>query len=143
MKRLVEFLAAIALVTAVGCTVVRQQKAMPPRSDDLHFHNLQVLPQNISHDELILTMRHFKQALGVECTHCHAAKPGDPKELDYPSDAKQEKTSARIMLRMTGRINKDFVAKVPDVYTNASCWTCHRGKTQPDIVPSLPPEEPR
>ena len=124
------------------CAAVTQQKEQPPRADDLHFHNLQVLPQNISRDDLITTMRRFKQALGVECSHCHAAMPGDPKKLDFRSDAKPQKKSARVMLRMTNRINKDYVAHVEEAYTRVSCWTCHRGKTQPDVVPSLPPEEP-
>jgi len=142
MTRLVELTAATAFaVFVVGCAAINQQKAQPPRADDLHFHNLQVLPQNITRDELISTMRRFTQALGVRCDHCHAALPGDPKKFDFPSDAQPRKAAARIMMRMTARINHDYVSKVEEVYTTASCWTCHRGKTQPDVVPSLPPDE--
>ncbi len=142
MRHLVELGAIIvfALVIA-GCAAVSQQKAQPTRADDLHFHNLQVLPQNITRDELLTTMRRFTQALGVKCNHCHVPLPGDPTEFDFRSDANPRKASARIMLRMVKRINHDYVAKVEDVYTTASCWTCHRGKTLPDIAPSLPPEE--
>ncbi|HSP15806.1 MAG TPA: c-type cytochrome [Thermoanaerobaculia bacterium] len=129
-------------VLVLGCAAVGQQKTQPPRADDLHFHNLQVLPQNITRDDLLTTMRRFKQALGVECSYCHAAKPGDPTELDFRSDAKQHKAAARTMLRMLNTINHDYIAHVEDVYTTASCWTCHRGKTQPDIAPSLPPPQP-
>ena len=142
MSRLVELTIATAFAAVVvGCAAVNQQKAQPPRADDYHFHNLQILPQNITRDDLIATMRRFKQALGVECNHCHAAMPGDPTKLDFRSDAKREKTSARIMLRMTERINHDYLSKVEEVYTTVSCWTCHRGKTQPDVHPSLPPDE--
>lgn len=142
MTRLVELTAATAFaVIVVGCAAINQQKSLPPRADDLHFHNLQILPQNITHDELIDTMRHFTQALGVRCEHCHAPLPGHSDKLDFPSDAKREKTSARIMMRMTSRINHDYVSKIEEVYTTVSCWTCHRGKTQPDVVPSLPPDE--
>ena len=142
MTRLVELAAATAFaVIVLSCAALNQQKAQPPRADDLHFHNLQILPQNITRDELIDTMRHFTQALGVKCDHCHAALPGDPQKLDFPSDSKPQKTAARIMMRMTSRINHDYVSKIEEVYTTVSCWTCHRGRTQPDVVPSLPPEE--
>lgn len=142
MTRLVEVSAAIAFVVVVaGCAAISQQKAQPPRADDLHFHNLQILPQNISRDELITTMRRFTQALGVKCDHCHAAMPNDPQRLDFPSDLKPQKAAARIMMRMTDRINEDYVARIEEVYTTVSCWTCHRGRTQPDVVPSLPPPE--
>ena len=143
MTRLVELTTATAFALAiVGCAAIAQQKAQPPRADDLHFHNLQILPQNITRDELTTTMRRFTQALGVKCEHCHAAMPGDASKLDFPSDAKPHKSDARLMMRMTTKINHDYVANVPEVYTTVSCWTCHRGRTQPDVVPSLPPEEP-
>ncbi len=142
MRRLVELTTAIAFAFLVaGCTAVAQQKALPPVADDLHFHNLQVLPQNITREELLTTMRRFTQALGVKCNHCHVPLPGDPTKFNFRSDANPRKASARIMLRMVRTINHDYIAKVEDVYTIASCWTCHRGKTLPDIAPSLPPRE--
>ncbi|HEX9161668.1 MAG TPA: c-type cytochrome [Thermoanaerobaculia bacterium] len=143
MTRLGAVTIAIAFATLIGCAAVNQQKALPPRTDDYHFHNLQVLPQNITRDELITTMRRFTQALGVKCNHCHVPLPNDPEHFDFPSDKNPHKAAARIMIRMVQHINHDYVAKVPDVYTTVSCWTCHRGKTLPDIAPSLPPEEPR
>jgi predicted trehalose synthase len=144
MRRLVEITSATAFAAAVlSCAAINQQKAQPPRADDLHFHNLQVLPQNIGHDELITTMRRFAQALGVKCDHCHVPLPGDPQNYDFPNDARPHKAAARIMIRMTKRINQDYIAKVEEVYTTVTCWTCHRGSTQPDNAPSLPPEEER
>ena len=137
--------AVVALSAAVvfGCTAIQQQKEQPPATDDLQFHNLQVLPQNISRDQLLNAMRRFTQALGVGCDYCHAPAPdpvpGAEEELDFASDAKPNKHSARTMLRMTHRINDDYVAKIPDAHTVVTCWTCHRGEAQPAIVPSLPP----
>jgi hypothetical protein len=137
--------AVVALSAAVlfGCTAIQQQKEQPPATDDLQFHNLHVLPQNISRDQLLNAMRRFTQALGVGCDYCHAPVPdpvpGAEEELDFASDAKQTKHSARTMLRMTHRINDDYVAKIPDAHTVVTCWTCHRGEAQPAIVPSLPP----
>ena len=137
--------AAVALSAAVlfGCTAIQQQKAHPPATDDLQFHNLQVLPQNISRDQLINAMKRFRQALGVGCDYCHALAPGavagaaEP-ELDFASDAKPAKLAARTMIRMTNRINDDYVSTIPDAHTVVTCWTCHRGEAQPAVVPSLP-----
>ena len=112
----------------------------------------QILPQNVERQELVTTMRRFEQGLGVECEYCHAPLPAGAcdaegrgnhdldKPLDFPSDAKTEKASARTMMRMVATINHDYVSKVEQAHTTVTCWTCHRGNTQPDIAPSLPDE---
>ena len=129
----------LPLLTLFACTAVRQQTAQPPRTDDLEFHNLQVLPPNIPREELIATMRGFKRALGVECGHCHVQTTTTPEpDFDFPSDAKPEKQAARVMLRMTRTINRDYVSKIPEMYTTVTCWTCHRGQRQPAVAPSVP-----
>ena len=132
---------AIALVAILlfNCTAVRQQKALAPATDDLHFHNLQVLPQNLTRPELITTMKRFTQALGVGCDYCHA--PGVGEELDFPSDARQTKHAARLMIRMVRQINEETISRVPDALTTVTCWTCHRGESQPAVVPSLPDDD--
>ncbi len=127
----------------LSCANIQQQKAQPPATDDLQFHNLQVLPPNISRDQLINAMKRFTQALGVGCDYCHApapvAVPGAAEpELDFPSDAKPTKLAARTMIRMTHQINDDYVSTIPDAHTVVTCWTCHRGEAQPAVVPSLP-----
>jgi hypothetical protein len=136
MRRLGLF--ALVLIS-LSCTAIQRQKTLPPRPDDLEFHNLQILPLNISSDELIATMENFERSLGVRCDHCHVriADTGDRRnDHDFRSDVKPEKSAARVMLRMTEDINRNYVAKIPEVYTTVSCWTCHRGSTQPDIKPS-------
>jgi hypothetical protein len=135
---------ALFAMLLFGCTAVQQQKAQPPRPDDLHFHNLQVFPQNIPRDELFAQMKGFTRALGVTCEHCHVptgttGADGEP-EYDFPNDAKHEKHAARIMLRMTQDINRNYVSKIEDMYTTVSCWTCHRGQERPDVAPSAEPE---
>jgi hypothetical protein len=138
--------AVVALSAALlfGCTAIQQQKAQPRATDDLHFHNLQVLPQNIPREQLLRTMKRFTQALGVGCDYCHAPiatpAPGAEPELHFASDAKPTKHAARTMLRMTNRINDGYVALIPDAHTVVTCWTCHRGEAQPAVVPSLPAE---
>ena len=140
MRRLGLF--ALVLIV-LSCTAVKQQKSLPPRPDDLQFHNLQVLPLNIPLPELIATMENFERALGVRCDYCHVriAETGDRKaDHDFRSDAKPEKSAARVMMRMTEDINKNYVATIPEMYTTVSCWTCHRGNNQPQIQPSASSE---
>ena len=135
--------AILAAFLLFNCTAVQQQKAQRPATDDLHFHNLQVLPQNITRDELMTTMRRFNQALGVECNYCHVFRQGDDgrPQPDFPSDEKREKHAGRVMIRMTQRINEGYISKIPDAHVEVTCWTCHRGEVQPAIAASLPASE--
>ena len=90
-----------------ACAAMQQQKAQASRAADTgEFHNLQIFPQNITHDELIANMRGFAKALGTRCDHCHAANPpGSKEQFDFPSDAKPEKNVARAMMRMVHAAN--------------------------------------
>ena len=117
---------------------MQKQKSEPGKPDDLHFHNLQVLPQNISHDELIKTMRTFARSLGTNCAHCHVqtnpqAAEGTKPEFDFPNDAKPEKKIARTMIRMVHKINADYVSTIKDRKQDVTCNTCHRGKVIPEV----------
>ena len=98
--------------------------------------NLQVLPKTWSRREVIDVMRTFTAALDVECTYCHAAKdPKDFKTIDFASDEKEEKKTARLMLRMVKTINDDYVSKVAmPGDAPVRCSTCHRGQTHPQTL---------
>ena len=74
-------------------------------------------------------MRHFVQALGVNCGGCHARG-------NFASEDNPRKATARRMIEMTRRLNQRFF---PD-YTPAegdtslgrvTCFTCHQGSTTP------------
>jgi spore germination cell wall hydrolase CwlJ-like protein len=82
-------------------------------------------------------MDHFKTALGVKCSFCHApSKDTAQKWPDFASDDKPEKNIARGMMKMTAKINKKFFkdnkneqgVTVPAI----ECMTCHRGSPHPD-----------
>ena len=95
-----------------------RRPAPPPK-------NLKVLkPEDIGP-----VMGAMKGALGQKCGFCHV-------EGDFASDDKHEKLVARGMIGMVNEIN----AKFPDGKVHVSCYTCHRGKTEPDMVP--PPAAP-
>jgi tetratricopeptide (TPR) repeat protein len=96
------------------------------------FTNLKVLPKDISKSDLQATMRGFAFALGVRCEHCHVQNPD--KSMDFPSDQKEAKVTARLMLQMVSAVNRDYIANVKDpdhTPFQVECATCHHGLTQP------------
>jgi hypothetical protein len=72
-------------------------------------------------------MRSFTVALGVRCDYCHMGR-------DFASDENPKKVTARMMLTMAHEVN----AKFPDGKMHVSCYTCHRGKSIPDIEAPAP-----
>jgi Photosynthetic reaction centre cytochrome C subunit len=130
MRRLIVLTALVLF----GCTAFQQQKAQAAKPDNLEFHNLKVLPQNITRPELIRTMRIFARSLGVHCDFCHVQTATSPKpEFDFASDAKEEKRIARTMIRMVRTDNADFVGQIKDRKQDVTCMTCHRGKAVPEV----------
>ncbi len=98
--------------------------------------NLQVLPKDISQDQLIATMKGIAKALGVKCGFCHVSRPDDPNEFIFRLDDKGHKLKARVMLRMVGEINSNFMEQIKDNEDHSpevSCITCHRGKSEPEF----------
>jgi hypothetical protein len=105
------------------------------------FVNLKVLPQNISDTLLYQIMeKDFNVALGVKCSFCHAENK-DSTDLDFPSDAKDEKNIARGMMRMEIGINENYFkikpSMVGDEALAVTCITCHNGKAFPDNYASI------
>jgi hypothetical protein len=96
------------------------------------FTNLQVLPKDIARSELVGTMRQIATGLGVRCTHCHVG-PHNLQGMDFATDEKDTKKTARLMLRMVRAINGEFLAKVPDASRRreVGCITCHRAAEKP------------
>jgi hypothetical protein len=69
--------------------------------------------------------------------------------MDFASDAKPEKNTARTMMLMTHEINEKYMSQIhdpdaaPDQKT-VSCSTCHRGHSMPETYIPGPhgPEHP-
>jgi hypothetical protein len=113
-----------------GQANVRVHRPMPRPT------NLQVLPKDISGHDLIMMMRGYTKALGVECEFCHAEDPATHR-MNFASDAKPDKTIARTMIRMTEEINAKYLSTIndPDATVadkTVTCGTCHRGHTMPE-----------
>lgn len=90
--------------------------------------NLKVL-QVTSSTEVRQIMRSFAAGLGVQCSYCHM-------EGNFASDENPKKQAARQMIRLVQKVNAEF----PDGKLHISCFTCHRGETQPRTAPA--PEAP-
>lgn len=95
----------------------------PPAAGAVVFKNLQVLPKDITKPALKATMREMAKSLNVDCDHCH-------KEPDMAADTDKKKI-AREMMEMVKTINTKF----PMTLKKVTCWTCHRGKPEPDPGP--------
>lgn len=120
-----------ALVQAASVAVLAAA-APSPASAQIpdKFENLEVLPADTSKAQMTAIMRGFSGALGVRCTFCHV---GEPPKMDWASDDKDEKKSARLMLKMTEAINKDTIAQLGSMSESSevTCYTCHRGAEHP------------
>ena len=108
------------------------QQGPPPRAQ-----NLKVLPKNISHRDLGRIMDMWASSLGVHCNFCHARNEQTNK-MDFASDAKPEKSTARFMYKMEAKINKKFFKAEKDslgmvMLTGVNCNTCHHGTAHPEI----------
>lgn len=128
------------------------------------FKNLQVLSKDVSRDDLLAAMKGFSTGLGVRCNFCHVVtNEGPPAEFDFASDAKEHKRVARVMVQMAAQINGKWLPEVAAAEGDGdgeaakgqgegelenphrvSCWTCHRGKAEPEMPPppSPPPSKP-
>jgi len=138
-------LARVALVAGLitfGVSVAVAQAGAPPAPPALPpfanppFKNLKVFPQDIQRAQLLSNMKFFSQSLGVRCTFCHVGEEGKPlSTFDFASDAKAKKLTARAMLLMAHKLNKDEF----DGEMKVTCFTCHRGSTKPLTEPPPPP----
>ncbi len=137
MKTLARMLVlAVALSVALALLPQGTPLAQAPEAPK----NLKVLPKTLTRDQVVDVMRSFSQALGVRCDQCHApasaAAPGRP-DLDFASDAKPEKETARKMLRMLASINEQIGQMGFKDTLQVRCVTCHHGVLRPETLAGL------
>jgi len=120
------------LVVSSGYYPLSAQAQIPEE-----YTNLQVLPKDISREDLTRIMRGFAEALGVRCQHCHESNGPSFRDTDFPSDAKPEKEKARFMLKMLNRLNTEILPSLEnrgDPPVTMTCKTCHRGTARPFLL---------
>src|SRR5438046_6196312 len=81
--------------------------------------------------QLISVMNYFATSMGRRSNFCHVNNNG---QWDYAADTKPEKNTAREMIRMVLETNKNFFKGNLQV----QCYTCHRGRNNPQSLPILP-----
>lgn len=129
------FAACVSLVlfTPVGQTSNQQPVTTAPAGEktvEQVQKNIKVL-NGLPQSQLIPVMNFVSASLGVRCIYCHVNKDG---KWDFVTDEKPEKNTAREMIKMVLAVNKDTFRG----NTEVSCYTCHRGRTSPSNIPSLP-----
>lgn len=112
--------------TAAATPVASQEKTV-----DQTRKNIQVL-KGMPESELGTVMNYVATSLGVRCNYCHVNKGGN--NWVWEADDKEEKLTARAMMKMVLAINKDNFRGNIEV----GCNTCHRGRTTPQSVPTFP-----
>jgi tetratricopeptide (TPR) repeat protein len=123
-------LVLVTLVAGVGPgRWPREVEAQIPQK----FTNLEVLPKDIARPELVSVMRSYAIALGVRCAHCHVgADAPDLKGADFASNSKEEKRTARLMMKMVLAINEQHLGPLQREHpVRVECVTCHRGLSTP------------
>ena len=143
--------ALLAAAVAVSSAQAPQtQQPAPPAAQHEHERqmpaptNLQVLPKNLTGEQVHEIMHKWEAALGAKCSTCHAEDPknlapnGRPR-LNFADDSKPEKRTARLMYKMTENINENYISMVENSGQPVTCGTCHRGHVTPE--PFLPPPD--
>lgn len=79
-------------------------------------------------------MRHFVQALGVNCAFCHVPR-------NFPSEDNPRKAVARKMIEMTKGLNQGYFpahqpAEGESTLGKVTCYTCHQGNQKPKATPA-------
>ena len=92
--------------------------------------NIKVLT-GLPQSQLIPVMNYMASSLGRRCNYCHVNNNG---QWDYASDEKPEKSTAREMIKLVLDVNKNTFKGNVEV----GCYTCHRGRNQPQSIPALP-----
>lgn len=116
-----------AIITAACALTIGVVVATAAAEPQAKPQNLQVLSSDMTMQEVTQLMQRVRQALGVQCNHCHVGGPADRAKDDLPT-----KTMARNMMKMVSSLNASLggTAAEPKV----TCFTCHRGELKPAIA---------
>jgi hypothetical protein len=131
MKKYLSIVLILSMIVIIGATTSTGSASHE------EFKNLKVLPGDISEQKLDSVMASWSISLGVKCNFCHVMNADTTiKRFDFASDANKHKDIARHMYKMTAEINDKFFNSVhstqPDTIHAVVCYTCHRGKKEPD-----------
>ena len=132
----------LSLASAQGQTEQKPQLAPRTQLSEEVFKNIQVL-KGISVNELMETMGFFAASLSLNCTDCHVSESsGDWAR--YADDTPLKRATRRMILMVNNLNQTSFGGR-----RAVTCYSCHRGTTQPKAIPNLaeqystpPPDDP-
>ena len=128
------FLGALALswlcLFGAASAVGRAQAADAPVVTDTAFKNV-MLFKGIPVDTFLDAMGMFANAMGNDCTYCHAANSALDRSAFAVATPRIQR--ARQMIVMMNAINKQYFGGQPRV----TCFTCHGGNQSPRSDPNL------
>ena len=118
----------LVLTVCWAIPAIAQEPAAAPKTAGETYKNIQIL-KDLPASQLMEVMHSFSHSLGVHCSFCHV-------EGAFDKDDKPQKQTARKMITMAMGINKDNFGGERRV----TCWTCHRGASEPESKPAPKPE---
>src|SRR5262245_36901935 len=129
---------SLIVAAAIVPPIAAAQQAPSAGSTRPNLKVLQALPES----QLFLLMNLVADSLGVRCDYCHVQATPDlsktPSNVGgwaWDRDDKPQKRTALEMMRMVLDLNAGrFKGQ-----SRITCYTCHRGSTQPARLPPLPP----
>lgn len=140
-------LASIFAVLSHNPVSAAQDAAAPAAHQYPKPTNLKVLPKDMTGQQIHELMQTWAGQLGTKCTGCHVVdktktSPDGKPVLDFASDRKEEKETARKMYGMTDKINADYISKIDSSGDPVTCGTCHRGHLGPEPFEPAKPAAP-
>jgi Photosynthetic reaction centre cytochrome C subunit len=131
---------AVSIACVVAATATNAQAPQPALAGAKR-PNLRVL-QALPESQLFILMNVLADSLGVRCDYCHvqvapdlARTPANVGGWVWDRDDKPQKRTAREMMRMVVDLNAGAFKGASRI----TCYTCHRGSTQPARTPPQPP----
>ena len=122
-------------LSSLGIAVPAQTPAAPAAKQEKTLgetgKNIQVL-KSLPESQLGTVMQYIATSMGRRCDFCHVNKGGN--NWAWELDDKAEKQMGRTMMKMVLAINKDNFRG----NTQVGCYTCHRGRNQPNSIPAFP-----
>ena len=122
------------------CVALLMMSFLITQDEPPKYKNLKILPKNITKDQMDSVMHHFANSMGKKCNFCHVYNQETDK-MDFASDAKEEKGTAREMWKMMAKLNKKYFdikgSKNLDAKLEVTCFTCHHGSEHPETKPPI------
>jgi Photosynthetic reaction centre cytochrome C subunit len=140
------------LLTPVSAAPIHVAQAPQAAPAEPHHHdmpaptNLQVLPKNLTGEQVHEIMEGWEGMLGTSCKTCHVEDkknlgPNGRPRMNFADDSKDEKKTARVMYKMMEDINANYIARIDSSGEPVTCGTCHRGHLGPESFVPAPDKD--